>query len=236
SAEPAPFNDYALSRDAAYCELPAACIFLDIKSDRYLLICGQQADWFRQVRGAASGHEISAEARKFAGILASKGILVPGRGDGKPIAPFRKCPPTGSVLEPPSAARRNATLPGMFRLLQSLAYCAALQRRPHIAACLAAVGRWKGQMEGRRPAPPERVAELARQFHAASPLFFSAQDACLFRSLLLLRYLTLRGAAPDLVFGVRLSPFLAHCWIQYRGIVLNDHLESAASFTPILAV
>ena len=59
---------------------------------------------------------------------------------------------------------------------------------------------------------------------------------CLFDSLALFRLLALRGTAVDWVFGVRAEPFEAHCWLQKEGTVLNDSVERAGSFVPILVV
>jgi hypothetical protein len=44
------------------------------------------------------------------------------------------------------------------------------------------------------------------------------------------------GALPTLVFGVRLAPFAAHCWLQWHEAVIVGDLEQARMFTPILAV
>ena len=68
------------------------------------------------------------------------------------------------------------------------------------------------------------------------PLLFRAQDACLFDSLALMRYLSYYGVFPTCVLGVQTGPFAAHCWVQYQGIVFNDAPEYVRRFTPILAV
>jgi hypothetical protein len=55
-------------------------------------------------------------------------------------------------------------------------------------------------------------------------------------SLALLAFLRQRGLYADLVFGVIRQPFAAHCWVQARGVVLNDRLDRVAEFTPILVI
>lgn len=59
---------------------------------------------------------------------------------------------------------------------------------------------------------------------------------CLLDSLALDRWLTARGLAAMLVFGVKLDPFEAHCWLQVRNAILNDSYDHVSRFTPILAV
>ncbi len=66
--------------------------------------------------------------------------------------------------------------------------------------------------------------------------YFPAQRACLLDSLALIDAMAVQGCAADWIFGVRLQPFGAHCWVQHRGVVLNDELEHVALFVPILWV
>jgi hypothetical protein len=40
---------------------------------------------------------------------------------------------------------------------------------------------------------------------------------------------------PSLVFGVRMNPFRAHCWVQLGGQVLIGDFEQVRLFTPIAA-
>lgn len=45
---------------------------------------------------------------------------------------------------------------------------------------------------------------------------------CLMRSLVLLRLLSRRGIDASLVIGVKGEPFIAHAWVEHRGIALLD--------------
>jgi hypothetical protein len=79
---------------------------------------------------------------------------------------------------------------------------------------------------------PVRVAEAARAFWRMSP-WLPIEGECLVRSALLMRFLQRRGLEADWVFGVRLWPFTAHCWVQLDGVCLNDDVERLTSYTPI---
>ena len=68
------------------------------------------------------------------------------------------------------------------------------------------------------------------------PLLFGAQDACLFDSLALVRYLSYYRIFPSCVIGVQTGPFAAHCWVQEGAVVFNDAPEYVRKYTPILAV
>jgi len=93
--------------------------------------------------------------------------------------------------------------------------------------------------EGVAACGPVDIA-LARRateaFIRMRPLLFGAQDACLYDSLALTRFLSYYRQYPACVIGVRTAPFGAHCWVQEGGFVFNDAPEYVRRFTPILAV
>lgn len=72
--------------------------------------------------------------------------------------------------------------------------------------------------------------------HLASHRLLSARDRCLPFSIALASHLRHHHIAVDLVFGVKVDPFAAHAWVQHDGMVLNDTLEHARSFQPILVL
>jgi hypothetical protein len=65
---------------------------------------------------------------------------------------------------------------------------------------------------------------------------FPREHVCLFDSLALVDFLAYSNLFPQWVFGIRLSPFSAHCWVQVGETVLNDSVEGVAHFTPIMAI
>lgn len=79
---------------------------------------------------------------------------------------------------------------------------------------------------------PGRVAEAARTFWRMAP-WLPIEGECLVRSALLMRFLKQRGLEADWVFGVRLWPFMAHCWVQLDDLCLNDDVERLTAYTPI---
>ena len=62
------------------------------------------------------------------------------------------------------------------------------------------------------------------------------QGQCLYRATILRRFLRRRGHHVDWVFGVRTSPFTAHCWLQSGGVVINDRLDHVSRFTALMVV
>lgn len=90
------------------------------------------------------------------------------------------------------------------------------------------------------PAPRPRhtigdITVIARTFDRGRRLApFSPR--CLPDALAFVRYARRRGHRVDLVFGVKLHPFEAHCWAQSGNLVLTDPLDRVLRFQPILVV
>ncbi|MFL6605571.1 MAG: lasso peptide biosynthesis B2 protein [Steroidobacteraceae bacterium] len=80
---------------------------------------------------------------------------------------------------------------------------------------------------------PAGLETLVQRF-ASCRSRFDRVDACLPNSLALLEFLALHGLYPNLVFGVSMRPFHAHCWVQHEDTVLGDTLEHINQFTPIM--
>lgn len=81
---------------------------------------------------------------------------------------------------------------------------------------------------------PSLTVPLILAAHTASHRLLSAHNRCLPFSMALTRHLRQHHHAVDLIFGVKVDPFAAHAWVQQDGRVLNDDLEHARSFHPIL--
>lgn len=79
------------------------------------------------------------------------------------------------------------------------------------------------------------ASEIARNVEAvrAAARIFGSKDQCLVQALMIRRRLHRQGLGAALVFGVRLLPFEAHCWLQRGATVLDDHHEHVAQFTPV---
>jgi hypothetical protein len=159
--------------------------------------------------------------------LLERGILVPAANAHAPAWPVAAVP-TRSLVE--TAAPISAR---SWRLV------------PEIGATLALM-RWRLRRRGlegavnrvRRDRPPEGTSASAAQvarFRAARRLV-PVTPNCLTDSLALAAFLSRRAVAWKLVFGVKLDPFAAHCWLQNDDAVLNDAEDSVATFIPIMVI
>jgi transglutaminase superfamily protein len=87
----------------------------------------------------------------------------------------------------------------------------------------------------RREAGVDAVCAAALAFRRMRP-YYPRAYLCMFDSLALIHFLALRGLGADFVFGVDLTPFEAHCWVQCGDVVLNDDINVVRRYTPIMLV
>jgi hypothetical protein len=106
-----------------------------------------------------------------------------------------------------------------------------IDRRP-IASILADL-----RLSAARAAEPEAglAAQSASRFLRARRLI-PVRRNCLLDSLALVRWLAVTGTRATLVFGVKLHPFAAHCWVQAGSVLLNDRLETVHRFEPVRVI
>lgn len=81
----------------------------------------------------------------------------------------------------------------------------------------------------------DRCAKLISQFDILRP-YFPRNYLCLFDSFALLTYLAIYDLYPTWIFGVRATPFAAHCWLQEGDFALNDSADVISAYTPVLAI
>lgn len=218
--------NYALAPGVSFCLVSGRLLFLDINRDRYFCLSPPAEEAFG--RWVDGGTLNDAEHARLAG-LTEHGPLRRSDAACPPAAP-PVLPVTGSVLDqllPP--AQPGAVAAAGVRLIDT----AARLKLQGLGPLLRAVMRRKARIAA-GPQPADRLlAQTAAAFAALSAIA-AAHDRCLVRSVAVARRLIAVGLRPELVIGVRLQPFKAHCWVQHGGRVANDRVEVVRPFTPIL--
>lgn len=133
--------------------------------------------------------------------------------------------PRQSLVE--GAPARRVSVRSWHAALGASADVRRALRRPGLTPLLAVAGP-TGQ--GQRDAETLR---LALDLWSILP-WLPFDGLCLARSALLMAYLRRLGHGADWVFGVRLWPFEAHCWVQLGDTALNDQVERLVAFTPLM--
>lgn len=214
--------EFGLRADVSYCEVAGQLLFLDVRRDRYFCLSETSEAAFRRV---VQGAEATApDAAALAGMIGD-GLLVPG-------APPRRCPPVpqpqGSLIDALEGGSSGAaTLVAITGLVRARAALRLLGLARTLARLPSPIG---------TPSEAEQVArtmQVAAAYQQAG-LLVTALDRCLPRSIAVADRCRRLGIPVDLILGVRLQPFAAHCWVQLGETIVNDRLDKVRNFTPIL--
>lgn len=224
----APVEGIAVSILPAYgCVADGEPVFLDTGRDRYFAVCGEARDQWRrwlEKPDLLQGFEQTE-------LLQELGVSADQRNGGTMI---------GVVSRPAPHADLSSTVNGQVpvgRRFEALAMdvlaSRLLRRRPLLSVLSNAQGRKLRSIS--HPDASFDLVAASRAFAWINRLR-SANDRCLARSLAFFMMASNHGRSVDLVIGVRMKPFGAHCWVESDNVVLNDDLESVQEYTPILVI
>jgi hypothetical protein len=215
---------YRLPDQLRFCEVGGERVFLDLLADRYFSLPAA-AD--AALSSLLANPAQRPRPRDLEPLLRLD--LLVAAPQGRPLAATRHQRPTRSLVE----ETRCRTKPSPFALVE-VGLLVLLARREVARKRLprALAGLARGPSEGAEP-PEDRRDRAVAQFRAARRLVPIAPN-CLYDSLALARFLRRRGIRVELVIGVKLHPFGAHCWLQDGATVLNDSLAAAREFEPVL--
>ncbi|KTE22836.1 hypothetical protein ATE67_02660 [Sphingopyxis sp. H050] len=214
---------WRLAPGTGYCEIGSELVFLDLSRDKYLALRGGDRAAFLRLR-AGEPNDSDAMGRLVAtGFLARAGReteLAPASIDipGRDISTLRE--------ERFSAAMALSTARALRTARRGM--------RPDQIATTIERRRQRKKKVG-VPGANKDATRVAASY-AASRWINPEPPRCLIDALALDHILLSRGLAAAMVFGVRLEPFAAHCWLQTPETVLTGTAAEARNFTPILVV
>lgn len=227
------------------CEANGHLVFLDLGRDAYTALDRNQS---RLISSAISAlhegalndaHRATAnmdEMDKLARTMIDAGLLTAkGRQGNAPAPPTIAVPTRSFAIEP----TEQCIEPHIIEVLRFFYACLRASRAFRSLSILeiAESIRTRRRREIARTAPFEMTAveRLVRIFQHRRP-FYARPYLCLYDSLALLEFLAMYGIYPSWVYGVTAEPFYAHCWVQEGDLVLNEAVEVALSYTPIMVV
>jgi transglutaminase-like putative cysteine protease len=221
----APPMHLRLRKNLNCCVCDGRVIFLDIDADRYFALPPNAEEAFLRL---AQGEK--QEIGKLDGLLA-RGLLVEDEGrDGLQLGPNIPAA-TADFLDELSPQARTADVARALAAEMGAAW--RVKRRPFANVIAWAAG--SPTAAPRSGDPDMRLRRLASASAAAS-YFLRATDRCLVRALALHSICKHFGIGSRLVFGVRINPFAAHCWVQHGDAILIGDFEQVRLFTPIKVV
>jgi hypothetical protein len=201
-------------------------IFLDLKRDRYLALDPGSED---ALRGLLSAEEPTLPDSPALERLLRTGLFRQSSLRGR-LAPDHSPAPARSLVGDRPSGRTRWSSP--FRAWTAVSRARRRLRSVPLAGIVDALVERRADLPEGEPALAE---ESARAFLAARPLV-PVERSCLLDSLALLDWLGDRSGHAKLVFGVRLDPFGAHCWLQTEQAILTDAADTVGNFAPVLAI
>lgn len=213
---------WQLASGVGFCEVDGELVFLDLRRDRYVALRGDDRASFERLRVGAQNS--SADMTRLAQME-----LV-ARCEG----PDNLLPPDISIPAVDLAGAEAGFNPAMACSAAAALWRARRLIRPqYIAAALAASAHAKKRAA--TSASEAAFASVAAHY-AACRWAIPIEPRCLIDAIALDDIFLRRGLAAKLVFGVRLRPFAAHCWLQSSKAILTGTAADARNFTPIMVV
>ncbi|MES2450686.1 MAG: lasso peptide biosynthesis B2 protein [Pseudomonadota bacterium] len=217
----------ALRTGISFCCVDGRLLFLDVIADRYFCLSEPAEKCFL---GLVEAGGRVADREDALDSLISRGMLVEA-----PV-PLKPCTlpalPEESVLDQP--------LPrgSLRQAVGALGRLTAVQLRLKIAGLartLFAISVMKARLEPVRGNQDMLLCRTMAGFGRATGIA-TILDNCLGQSIAIAHDMLARGLRPDVVLGVRLGPFNAHCWVQCENRLVNDRFDMVRTFTPILVI
>jgi hypothetical protein len=212
---------WQLRDGVSFCDAGDRLVFLDRRRDRYFCLT---TDAEHSVRRLIAGEVDNGEDAKALGRLARNGLLRPGNSNLHSCEAGRR--PDASLLDEPYAPT------SMMLMLASIWQIVRVPCELKLLGLDASLGRTERAKHSARGGSLATARSVATAFRRLASIF-SGHDQCLARSIALARVLIARGCRAEVVLGVKLRPFKAHCWVQLDEHLVNERWDVTRAFTPI---
>ncbi|PCI32436.1 MAG: hypothetical protein COB54_06730 [Alphaproteobacteria bacterium] len=229
-------SQYYLPKHVYICMADKTLVFLDLKRDKYLCLDESQSksvwSYCQSPCEEQEGEGISENLLK---LLLQNNLFTKNDSQRKDIPAVIGKTATGEVRGYDVGSRPKINIKHIFHFLRAYLISILRLRFYPLQKITRKIKKHKHQNRQQKTAF-EKIPELIEIFKTIRPLLFSTRNNCMLDALVLMEFLNSFGVFPTWVFGVRMGPFLAHCWLQSEKIILNDTLDHVAPFTPILAI
>ena len=236
-----------LSKHSFFCLADNQYVFLDLRNDAYLCLDGRHTDDLGKLLGVhqaidirtpGSGpHDGKGTSESAAvQVLIRKGILVQSENQGKPPVPERTIMPLTSTMDKVDGHRTRIGAKHVWHFLSSASIASLELRSGSIERNVQKIAERKAaQTMNSTELYSDAIGDLFQIFQTLRPIY-PRRYLCLFDSLALLHFLARYRQFPRWVYGVKLKPFRAHCWVQAGDVVVNDIVDNVRGYTPIMSV
>lgn len=220
-----PMAGYRLRDGLSFCRIGERSLFLDLVADRYFCLSAPLD------RAFSALCESAPVDPALASTLVEMGILIASRDAPSP----GPCAARSWIATGKSDLHARPSIASIAMALARRALWSRRVRHRPLAENIQYLERQK-QKDARTGSPaPAAIARIEGAYRRAA-LIVPTRDRCLATSMALMSALMAQGARADLVLGVKLDPFQAHCWVELDGAVIGDEPDLLRPFTPILVV
>ena len=228
-------TEYFLPPHVHFCSRGDDFVFLDLQQDDYILVNGKAAAALHTLSLAAGAGETKPEFADALRELLQGGLLTTDRSKGKDLHATTATLAMEPLLDPENAPRIRLSPLHIYRFIAASTTAAIRMHRIQLDKTVRAVKLRKAHHTSRQGFDMDRARDLTAIFQTLRALF-PRNYLCLYDSLALLEFLARYRVFPTWVFGVRLEPWAAHCWVQEGQFVFNEGVEEAAAYTPIMTI
>ena len=226
---------YFLPSHVYFCFRGESIVFLDLSRDNYILVTGDAAIALRAVtvNPHADGHGSKAISA-LRGLL-DAGLLTTDPNLGRCLTPTETSLAMDQLDDPDVLLDVEVTAGHVWRFIQACISSAVRQRWSSLEDIVSAVEHRKARHAFLTPLDIAKARDLTTLFQRLR-CFFPVNYLCLYDSLALIEFLARYNIFPTWVFGIKLEPWAAHCWVQEAGFTFNEGVEEATKYTPIMTI
>jgi len=225
-------TQYFLSPDVFVCRRGEVYVFLDLRRDDYTMVDGECA-----VALTAAIGGIESLPERAAGALDELlrvGLLTTDATVGSVMGVSQVVGATNSLVDAEALPEAEVRLGHVWQF--TIAHMKAFWRLrfTRLEKTVRHVERRK-QRANLTLSDLNQARDLTASFQKIR-LHFPLTSVCLTDSLALLEFLAMYGIFPDWIFGVKLEPWAAHCWVQKDDFLFNEIADEAGSYSPVMSV
>lgn len=225
---PMPRTGFSLCPEVSFCDAGGRLLFLDLSKDRYFCLTPDGESAFRRLLG---GTALDLSDQDALSAMVMDGLLITSALSSFPRPSPPQPRPSESLVEEHRPTRNGTLALAAVRLTHGRTLC----RLASLSSIVRTLAGRKRRLRIEHPQSARIAGEVAAAFTQLSR-FIAPLDQCLPRSVAIAHALIDRQVRPDLVIGVKINPFGAHCWVQHGDAVANDLVDHVSGFTPILVV
>lgn len=240
-------SSYYLSKHTFFCLADDHYVFLDLRNDEYLCLGRAHTN---AIKSLQNGHPVfdesstgiwlqdsdNSDTSAVIQALLQKELLVCKETHGKRPTPVQVETPLASMKVGSEKPRPVIGPAHVWNFFFAAAAASKSLRWNSIEHTVRKVeNRKSARIAAAAAVDNDVVTDMFDIFQTLRP-YYPRSYLCLFDSLALLHFLARYDVFPQWVYGVRLEPFHAHCWVQAGDLVINDIIDNVRDYTPIMCI